>query len=124
MILVGLFKWWYSVGWLGFGKNILAKLRDLADFFSFGLILKTFFAPFRQISAGSVDGSIDARLSAFFDRLFSRFIGAIVRLGILIFGLIALVFESVAGLVLFLLWPVLPVAPVFCLILTITGVSL
>lgn len=47
--------------------------------FSVGLLLKTLFNPFRQISAAPVGGAAPVQLSAFFDKLFSRAVGMVVR---------------------------------------------
>ncbi len=48
--------------------NIFDKAWVLrtADFFSVGLLLKTLFNPFRQISAAPVGGDLSVQLSAFF----------------------------------------------------------
>jgi hypothetical protein len=53
MLVVGFLQWWYTRGWMGFAQGLLDKIRSLADFFSLGLLLRTLFYPFRQISAYS-----------------------------------------------------------------------
>ena len=117
-------SWWYSQGWGIFMRRIFEKLHDTLDFFSFSTILKTLFAPFRQISAGSEGGAaMSSRLSAALDRLFSRIIGFIVRVGILIVGIIVLILQTVLSLVSIVIWPVLPIAPFVGLVLTIVGVT-
>lgn len=125
MLIFGFLQWWYLRGWSIFVHGLLDKLRNLADFFSLGLLLRTLFYPFRQISAYSDDNaSLPAQFRAFFDKLLSRIIGATVRIGILFAGLIAVVLEAVFGLVLTILWPFIPLAPVAAIILTILGVAL
>lgn len=100
------------------------RLKNSADFFSIGLLVKTLFAPFRQISAGAAMGnSLDARLRAFGDRLFSRIIGAVIRTFIIILGVLALAAQAIFGLILAIIWPVIPVMPVACVFLTVIGVS-
>ncbi len=125
MLMVGFLKWWYSRGWSTFAHKLLDKLHNLADFFSLGLLARTLFYPFRQISAYSDENaSMQARMQAFFDKLLSRTIGAIVRIGIMIAGILAIALEATLGFILFLAWPFIPLVPVATIILTIMGVAL
>lgn len=118
-------SWWYSKGWGIFVQKIFEKLRNTVDFFSFGTIFRTLFAPFKQFSAG-VDGgeAVSSRLSVAFDKLFSRIMGFIVRTGILIIGFIVLILQVMVSLISFVVWPVLPVAPFVGIVLAIVGVKL
>jgi len=97
------------------------RLASSADFFSIGLLITTIFAPFRQISAGRVNGPIGVQVRAFFDKLVSRFIGALVRLFMIFVGLFALFFQAVFGIVMIIAWPILPLMVVAGLILAVTG---
>lgn len=98
------------------------RLDGTMDYFSIDLLLKTLFAPFRQISAGRVDGPIGVQMRALVDKLFSRVIGAIVRLMILIVGGITILLQAVFGIVLLVLWGILPFAPIIGVVLSISGV--
>ena len=53
MFIVGLLGWWYGAGWRERARMIIERLAKAYDFFSLDLLIKTLFAPFRQISAGS-----------------------------------------------------------------------
>lgn len=118
-------SWWFSRGWGIFATRLFDKLHDTADFFSISSLVKTLFAPFRQISAGvSTSAALDARLRAFFDRLVSRIIGAIVRIGILIFGGIVLLLQLVFSLVMIVAWPVLPFGIIIFSLMAMMGVRL
>ena len=82
------------------------------------LLTRTLFNPFRQISAASShDLSLPAQLNAFFDRLFSRAVGTVVRTIMIIVGLLMLLlrFLWVGGLI--IAWLVLPILPIVGLIL-------
>ncbi len=83
----------------------------MLEFFSVGLLARTLFAPFRQISVGKVQGSLDTQLRAWADRQISRAIGALVRLAVICFGLLATAIMLVVSLALLLLWPFVPVVP-------------
>ena len=122
MLITGLFQWWYGQGWLNKFRLSRISLSKTADFFSIGILAKTLFAPFRQISATSgVNDTIGEKLRAAFDKLFSRVIGAVMRTGMIIIGLIALAINAVflgLGLV---LWPLIPLMPIAGITLLIVG---
>ena len=112
MLALSFLEWWYLHGWGRFAASLGSKLRGAADFFSISLLLRSLFAPFKQISAyGSGDESIQGQIGDFFDKLLSRVIGAIVRIMILIAGIIWLIIETIGSLLLIVLWPILPILP-------------
>lgn len=121
MFLVGILSWWYSDGLLGRVRMAKQRLAGTADLFSIDLLMTTLFQPFRQISAGKVDGPLAMQLRAFFDRLISRIIGAMVRITVIIFGLVTLIVVSIINLIILLLWLAAPLLPVIGLILTVIG---
>lgn len=111
LLVMSLFQWWYGDGFRGRIKLASVRLEGMIDYFSFSLLLKTLFSPYRQISAGKVDGPLEVKMRAFVDKLFSRVIGAVIRLIIMIIGLIAitvLIFYTLVSLIIWILLPVLP----------------
>lgn len=125
MLAVSFLQWWYLRGWLIYFDGFRTKMRDMADFFSIGLLLRTLFQPFRQISADETGekGGLEGALIAFFDRLLSRLIGFIVRICVIIGGIIVMTFELVAGLVIALLWPCIPLLPFAGIVVCTMGVA-
>ena len=121
MFIVGILSWWYSGGLLDRFQRVRERVSSTIDYFSIDLLLRTLFAPFRQISAGRVDGPIGVKWHAFIDRLVSRCIGGIVRTGTILFGMVAIVLSIIIGLVMILLWLLVPVVPFVGVILTIIG---
>lgn len=111
MVIVGLVSWWYTSGWLTLARKVNARIRAVLGFFSVGQLAGSLFAPFRQIAAGRVDGSITAQLQAWGDRLFSRGVGFVVRSLLILAGLAAVLVVAVIGFALCLVWPLLPLAP-------------
>lgn len=100
---------------------VWGKLVSVFDYFSIDLLVRTWFTPFRQISAGAVDGPIGVQIRAFFDRLISRTIGGIVRSFMIIFGIVALAITAVVGLVFVIAWALVPVLPLLGAGLAIVG---
>lgn len=121
MFIVGMLSWWYGAGWKRCLLNVVDNLAGLYDYFSFELLIKTLFSPFRQISAGRVRGSLEVQFRAWLDRLISRLIGAFIRLIVIIVGTLTLVVASVIGLVRIVLWPIVPWLPIVGLTVALTG---
>lgn len=124
LLITSLFQWWYGDGMRERLRIISSRLESLIDYFSFGLLIKTLFSPYRQISAGNVQGSLEVKFRAMIDKLFSRVIGAFIRLIILTVGAVVLGFMvtySVLGLVVWGLVPFFPVIGVGLMVIGWTG---
>ena len=119
MVITSLLSWWYVEGW----REQLTKIRwafiRIADRFSIGLLIKTLFAPFRQISADE-QARGNNLATVITDKLVSRLIGCFMRTVMIVVGIITLVLLAIVSLIRLLLWPLLPVLPVVGLILTVT----
>lgn len=124
MLFVSLFKWWYGAGWRRRALLVNGRLEGVMDYFSVDLLLKTLFSPFRQISAGRVDGPLGVQLRALADKLISRIIGAMVRLVILVIGLVVIALTAIFGLTILIAWAFVPVLPILGLLLALTGWSI
>jgi len=124
MFLVGIFQWWYGAGWLRHARRSYIGILRTADFFSLGLLAKTLFNPFRQISAGRVHGPLPVQLSAFFDRLFSRAIGGVIRSFMMLIGLVVITIRALWSLISIIFWTLLPLTPAAGLVLWLMGVTL
>ena len=112
MFLVGLLQWWYGQGWLGQLVRVRERLAATRDLFSIPDLLRTYFAPFRQISAGRVGGSVSQQLRALFDQTLSRVIGSFIRGFTIIVGVVLLSIQAVWESVIIVLWLLLPLLPV------------
>lgn len=123
MFLVGIFQWWYGNGLLQYVRQSFLGVLRTADFFSVGLLLKTLFNPFRQISAAPVGGDLSVQLSAFFDKMFSRAIGAVVRSMVIIIGILMILLRFLWMIVGIIMWLALPLMPFIGIILWQLGVS-
>ena len=124
MLVQGLISWWYSDGFKLFVGKLWIKLGDTIDLFSIGSLIRTLFAPYRQISANSTGVSIEDKFSAFLDRLVSRLVGGVVRIGIVIIGAIIILLQAIISVLSLVIWPLLPFSPLIFIILAITGVTL
>ncbi len=121
MVIVGLLEWWYSAGFVARLRRLGDRLDRLMDYFSIGLLLRTLFAPFRQISAGQVQGPLPVQMRAWADRQFSRLVGATVRLIMIFAGSLVLGCAAVYALFAALVWLVVPLLPIAGMIVMMTG---
>jgi hypothetical protein len=124
MLTAGLISWWYSDGYKLFASKIWTKLGDTIDLFSIGSLLRTLFAPYRQISANASGVSIDDKILAFFDRLVSRMVGGVARLGIVLAGAIVISIQFIGSVLSLIVWPLMPLLPVAFIMLFVTGITL
>lgn len=125
MFLVGIFQWWYGSGWLRHLRRSYIGILRTADFFSIGLLLRTLFNPFKQISANSgAQNTLPLQISAFFDRLFSRLVGATIRSMTIIIGLVVISLRCLWVVVSVLGWTLLPLTPIIGTVLWLSGVTL
>lgn len=124
MMIVSLFSWWYGAGWARAANRVGGRVESVLETFSVALLLRTLFAPYRQISAGHiVGGSFDMKFKAWGDRAFSRVFGAVIRSFVIFAGLVAALLAGVFGLVELLLWPLAPLLPLAGIALMAAGVK-
>lgn len=84
-------------------------LRFFLNFFSTPFLLKTLFAPWHGLLWSYGRGfSFSRYAETIISNLFSRTIGAIIRITLLVIGLIAEVFIFFLGAIIFLSWLFLP----------------
>ena len=121
MVFVGILIWWYTDGYRQALRRIQARLVGLFDYFSVDILIKTLFSPFRQISAGRVDGPLPVQLRAFGDRLLSRVIGAVVRLIVMCIGIVTILLATVLSVGYIIFWAMAPLIPIIALSLTLLG---
>lgn len=61
--------------------------------------------------------SLEQKFRVWFDNVFARIVGFVIRSATIIFGLIAIGLIAVVGFVLALLWPAVPVLPILFIVL-------
>ena len=121
MFIVGMLSWWYGTGWKRRWLLLCERFASAADYFSIDTLIKTLFAPYKQISAGRVSGSLAVKWQAFIDKLISRCIGATIRFFVMIIGSVWMILLAVFGFIELLLWPLIPLLPILGIVMTIVG---
>ncbi len=111
---------WQSVVWHFFEvpKGIIKAWRNFLvftfNYFSIGLLLRTFFSHWRKYGE-SYGRGFDPKKYAqvFMGNMISRVLGAIIRLVTIVIGLIAELFVFLAGLIVLFIWLFLPLLLIF-----------
>ena len=123
MLVISFFVWCYGRGFTNYLSGFVNNLKDLADFFSIRLLVRTFFAPFRQIGVErKANIPLNVRIHEWADLQISRLVGATVRFILLIIGTLALILRTILGLVIGILWPLMPLLIVYSVMLFVRGV--
>ncbi|WP_260762987.1 hypothetical protein [Candidatus Mycosynbacter amalyticus] len=121
MFIVGLLRWWYTIGWQQRARMTMTRLESTMDYFSIGLLLRTMFALFRQDGAGSVDGPLSVKVQAWAGRMISRVIGAMIRSTVLVMGLVTITLQALLGVCVLAVWAIVPVLPITGFVLMTAG---
>ncbi len=118
MLALEFFTWWYGQGWLKRWHGIGSYIHKTTQIFSVSILARTLFEPWRRIISYPGPG-LSNHLRAMTDNLFSRVIGFCVRVLVIIVAGITLLFITLVGISLALIWPFLPL---ITLILIFRGV--
>lgn len=104
---------WISWQFFDAPRNILGAWKNffkfILNYFSVGLLLKTFFSPWRRIQVSYGKGfDIGRYLSAFSSNLIFRLLGAIVRSFLILVALLIELLIIALGIIVVLGWFLLP----------------
>jgi len=111
MFIAEYFIWHYTRGIKGLFSILKNYLKFFWHFFSVGIILRTFFSPWKRDITFSNWRGLHPFLSIkkFFFNLFARLIGALVRIPVIILGLLMELLTAILGIAVFILWIFLPI---------------
>lgn len=111
MFMATFLSWWYGSGWIQVANSFKPRLNLVSSAFSVNQLLKTLFSPWRRIITYP-GASLADRFHAWGDNLFSRTIGFIVRLFVLLAALLTCLAVALVTLIELIVWPLLPLSPV------------
>ncbi len=107
--LVLFFEWYYTEIPKKFYRVWKNYIWFWSYYFSVDGVLKTFFSPWRRYSESYGKGFDMGRIvSVLFWNIFSRFMGMILRLFLLVLFLVVEVFTFILGAIFFIFWPLFP----------------
>ncbi len=93
------------------------------DFFSVPLLFLTLFSPWRKYRWNYPKGfSITEYLNTFISNIFSRIVGAVCRLVLIILGIIVQIFIFLAGIIVISFWILIPFMLIALILFLIYGI--
>jgi hypothetical protein len=108
MFMTVFLSWWYKEGWAQVAKSLNHRASGVASVFSVNQLLSTLFAPWRRIITYP-GASLAEKFRAWSDNVFSRTIGFIIRLIVLLTALLATLIVSLLTVIELIVWPLLPI---------------
>lgn len=120
-ILTAYFKWHYGQGLRESFLVLRNFLWFISHFFSFKLLSKTLFAPWKRMGEKYSGGfNFENFASALIVNLIMRAVGFVTRVIILSLGFLSYIFSVLLGFVTFMVWVFAPVVLIACIVLSIT----
>ncbi len=115
MLLTSFFSWWYGAGWRSVAASFSPRIQGVLAGFSVPQLLRTMFAPWRRIITYP-GRSLEERFRAWGDNLFSRAIGFVVRVFVLMAAFVTVGLVALLTALQLIIWPLLPFAVPGCLV--------
>ena len=111
------FRWHYGRAFSDIVRIWTNFIWFIWNFFSIGLLLRTFFSPFKRMDEERKKGLyVQNIIDTVIVNTLMRIVGALFRMVVIFFGLIALVAVLVGGVLFFAVWLVFPALLVVALI--------
>lgn len=118
---IALLKWHYGQGLselLGVARNFL---WFVANFFSFKLLLKTWFAPWKRLGENYEGGfNIGAFASALVVNFLMRLVGFVTKTIVMIVGLVSYLLVLIFAFFIFVIWILAPILLIGSVVLAVT----
>ena len=120
MIFFEMLRWWYVTGWIEAMRRVTGWAQKIEQFYSLSILVKTLFAPWKRITTLAGRG-LDAKVHAALDNLVSRFVGFVIRLFAIFAALVSISSALLAGLVMAVIWPFMPLLVIYFAVRGIMG---
>lgn len=99
------------------------RIQWVNQAFSIKDMIRTWFSPFKQTYSNANKGSIDMRVQASIDNFVSRLIGSLLRTIIIFVGFLGILSALISGVLIMIIWPIVPWFPVVAIIFSVIGVG-
>lgn len=121
--MITYFSWWYYDELLYLWRSIKIITKKFLSSFSIAVLLRTIFDPWKKDVVYLENPSLDARLKAMVNNLFSRCIGFVIRIFTIAIGLIltGIVFTLLISV--FLVWLLMPVIIITLLVMGVRSIQ-
>ena len=115
--------WWYGEGVVSAWRVAVAILYDVADFFSLPILVRTWFAPWKNDTIVVRNISLGDQWKIWQQNFISRFFGFVVRTIIILVTLFVLAAVTTLTSIVLGLWLTVPFLPLLLPVLSIWVLS-
>jgi hypothetical protein len=115
MLVMSFFTWWYGQGWTRVAKSLSKRLESIIELYSVQQLARTLFSPWRRIISYP-GASLADKWRAWGDNIFSRIIGFIVRIFVLLIALLNVIVVAMVTLIELIVWPLIPLSVPACIV--------
>lgn len=110
-------SWHYTVAILGLFQTWKNFIWFFFNYFSISVLLRTLFQPFERIEDRYKKGMQPREIfESIIFNLISRVVGFVMRIVVIVFGIFVIMISVLAGIVIFVLWILMPFVLGFILI--------
>lgn len=117
-MISGYLTWWFHQGWHEAWQRAVRWLISIADFFSVDILIKTWFAPWKNDVLSSQNMALSDKTKIWEQNFASRFFGFLIRTAVIFVALIVLAFSTIGLTLLLVGWFL---APFLIILLPIIG---
>ena len=111
--LINVVPWWYTQVPNEIAKQQRLFISTVADYFSFGILLKTLFQPWKRDITPTEGLSLQQKFQVWSFNQVAKLIGAVVRLGAILVGFIVLIVIISLFVIIWLGWLLAPIIALF-----------
>lgn len=110
------------MGWTQQWKKIRARMAMWFEVFSIDILLRTLFAPWKQIvTVTHTDQALPDKFRAMVDNIISRLVGFSIRSIVMTIGLFVVCGVTIASVAFAMVWPLLPLLPALLIVFGLGG---
>ena len=121
MAIIYLLSWWYGQGWLQAFAQIKHRIDFIFDELSLKVLLRTLFEPWKQITSyAPSDATVGDKFRIWFDNLFARVIGFVIRTLTIGLAMFAALIVLILGIIIAIVWPLIPFLPFILIYMSIS----
>jgi hypothetical protein len=120
-IFLAVVFWWFVFKPKQFLYIYLKVIKKIRQFFSISLLFRTLFAPWKRDEINMGNLSLQDRLRVLVMNLISRLVGAIVRGGTIVVGIISIISTTIGFTFAILAFVLLPILSLLLLMTAFSG---
>ena len=104
----GYFLWWYGEGFIFFGRIVVRLLKQLIDWFSLPVLVRTWVAPWKSDVLNGQNLALDDTIKLWEQNFASRLVGVFMRTIVIFVAVLLLVVGAIVAVAGLAFWLIVP----------------